>query len=138
MRIRRAALLLLAASALAEVVLAQAKSKSAKAPVAASIEKQLADYAALYLPYNPQAKVAVSKAPQKLAGFGAWKVTSKGRYESLNTEATVLVSNDRKWFYEGDSFANPSPRPVRSGADVDWVTSQYAKLLKTNVRAQLA
>lgn len=136
----RAALLLLAAPAFAAAVLAQGKAKPAKpaAAAAASIEKQLAAYANLYLPYDPQSRVTVAKAPQKLAGFTAWKLTRKGRYESLNTEATVLLSNDRKWFYEGDSFANPRPRPVRSPADLDWVAAQYAKLLKTNVRGQLS
>jgi protein-disulfide isomerase len=133
---RRAAAVLAAAS-LAASLFAQAKPKPAK-PAAASIERQLADYAALYLPYNPQSKVTMTKAPQKVPGFSAWKVARKGRYGSLNTEATVLVSNDRKWFYEGDSFANRSPRPVRSGADLDWITSQYAQLLKTNVRAVLS
>ncbi len=144
MRPRRAALVLLAAASFATSLLAQAKVKPAKAPAkraappATGFEKQLADYAKLYLPYDPQAKITVSKAPQKLPGFGAWKVTRKGRYETLNTEATVLVSNDGKWFYEGDSFANSTPRAVRSGADLEWVTAQYARLLKTNVRAQLA
>lgn len=138
---RRVALLLLSAALFAAIAFAQPKPKAARpaaGPVAASIEKQLADYAALYLPYDPQNRVTVAKAPQKLPGFTAWKVTRKGKYETLNTEATVLVSNDRKWFYEGDSFANSRPRPVRSPGDLEWVTSQYAKLLKTNVRAQLA
>lgn len=139
---RRAVVALIAAASVAATLFAQAKpkpaAKAAAAPAAASIEKALADFAALYLPYNPQSKITVSKAPQKLPGFGAWKVTRKGRYASLNTEATVLVSNDRKWFYEGDSFANKSPRPVRSGADLDWIRSQYAQLLKTNVRGELA
>ena len=137
MRRRRTALLLLTGAVFAAVALAQARPKAAKG-AAVSIEKQLAAYAELYLPYDPETKITVSKAPQKLPGWAAWKVTRKGRYESLNTEATVLVSTDRKWFYEGDSFANSRPRPVRSPADLDWVTSQYAKLLKTNVRAQLA
>jgi hypothetical protein len=141
---RRAAAVL-GAALVAGIALAQAKpkpapkpAKPAAPPAAASIEKQLADYAALYLPYNPETKITVSKASQKLPGFGAWKVTRKGRYESLNAEATVLVSNDRKWFYEGDSFANKSARPVRSANDLDWVRSQYAQLLKTNARAQLS
>ena len=141
---RRAAAVVLTAALVAAVGLAQAKPKpasSAARPAAAasgSLEKQLAEYAKLYLPYDPQSKVTVAKAPQNLPGWSAWKVTRKGRYEALNTEATVLVSNDRKWFYEGDSFASKSGRPVRSAADLDWVTSQYAQLLKTNVRAQLA
>jgi protein-disulfide isomerase len=137
---RRAVLAAFAAASVAAFGLAQARAKPrpAAGPVAASIEKQLADYAAHYLPFDPQTKITVSKAPQKLPGFTAWKVTRKGRYETLNTEATVLVSNDRKWFYEGDSFANKSARPVRSGNELDWVASQYAQLLKTNVRALLS
>lgn len=140
---RRVAAAFLAAALLAAIGLAQAKPKPASgaakpAGASGSLEKQLADYAVLYLPYDPQSKVTVAKAPQKLPGWSAWKVTRKGRYEALNTEATVLVSNDRRWFYEGDSFANKSARPVRSAADLDWVTSQYAQLLKTNARAQLA
>jgi hypothetical protein len=138
----RPAAAVLGASLVAAIGLGQAKpaAKASKpaAPPAGSIEKQIADYAALYLPYNPDTRITVSKASQKLPGFGAWKVTRKGRYESLNTEATVLVSNDRKWFYEGDSFANKSARPVRSAKDLDWVTTQYAQLLKTNVRALLS
>jgi thioredoxin family protein len=138
----RPAAAVLGAALVAAIGLGQAKpaAKASKpaAPPAGSIEKQIADYAALYLPYNPDTRITVSKASQKLPGFGAWKVTRKGRYESLNTEATVLVSNDRKWFYEGDSFANKSARPVRSAKDLDWVTTQYAQLLKANVRAQLS
>ena len=138
----RPAAAVLGAALVAAIGLGQAKpaakaSKPAASP-AGSIEKQIADYAALYLPYNPDSKITVSKASQKLPGFSAWKVTRKGRYESLNTEATVLVSTDRKWFYEGDSFANKSARPVRSAKDLDWVTTQYAQLLKTNARAQLS
>jgi|SRR5687767_2320116 len=138
----RALLLLATGTCLAAVALAQARPKPAKPaarpPAAAPIEREVAAYAELYLPYDPQSRVTVSKAPQELPGFSGWKVTRKGRYESLNTEATVLVSNDRKWFFEGDSFANARPRPVRSPADLDWVAAQYAKLLKTNVRGQLS
>ena len=141
---RRAAAAVLGAVLVAGIGLAQAKPKPAAkpaksaVPAAGSIEKQIADYATLYLPYNPDTKITVSKASQKVSGFGAWKVTRKGRYESLNTEATVLISNDRKWFYEGDSFANKSARPVRTGKDLDWVATQYAQLLKTNARGELS
>src|SRR5512144_134240 len=108
------------------------------APVAAGIERRLAQFADEYLPYEPDSRVAVQRADLKLPGFTSWKITRTGRYESLQAEASVFVSNDGKWFYEGDSFLNRNPRPVRSAGDLDWVTSRYAQLLHANVRAQLA
>jgi len=108
------------------------------APVGAGIERRLAQFADEYLPYEPDSRVAVQRADLKLPGFTSWKITRTGRYESLQAEASVFVSNDGKWFYEGDSFLNRNPRPVRSAGDLDWVTSRYAQLLHANVRAQLA
>jgi len=135
-----ASLVALAALALTASGLAPAKAKPAgarAAVLAAGLEKQIADYAALYLPFDPQTKVTVEKAPQKLAGFGAYRIRRTGRYESLNADAVVFVSNDRKWFFEGDSFQNKSPKPVRSEADLGWISSRYANLMRTNVRAVL-
>jgi protein-disulfide isomerase len=118
---------------------APTKPKSAPAaPVGAGIERRLAQFADEYLPYEPDSRVAVQRADLKLPGFTSWKITRTGRYESLQAEASVFVSNDGKWFYEGDSFLNRNPRPVRSAGDLDWVTSRYAQLLHANVRAQLA
>ncbi len=124
----------LVASALA----GPAPKRAAAAGPAAGVERQLADYAALYLPWEPEVKVTVEKATLSLPGFGSWRVRRTGRYESLKADAIVFVSNDRKWFYEGDSFANRNPRPVRSEADLDWITSRYASLLHANVRGQFA
>ena len=145
MKVRKGAVVLVVAFALATVGLAPAKAKAkpkpapaAAAPVAgAGLEKQVGDYVALYLPWDPDARVAVEKSPLKLPGFGAWRAQRTGRYESLKADAVVFVSNDRKWFFEGDSFLNPKPTPVRSVADLDWITRRYADLLRTNVRAQL-
>ena len=117
---------------------APTKPKPAPAPVGAGIERRLAQFADEYLPYEPDSRVAVQRADLKLPGFTSWKITRTGRYESLQAEASVFVSNDGKWFYEGDSFLNRNPRPVRSAGDLDWVTSRYAQLLHANVRAQLA
>jgi protein-disulfide isomerase len=130
----------LLALSLAAIGLAPSKAKRASADVAATapgIEKRLAEFAPQYLPYDPDSKVTVRKADLKLPGFTSWKINRTGRYEALKAEATVFVSNDGKWFYEGDSFANRSPRPVRSPADLDWVTSRYASLLRAKVGAQL-
>ena len=147
MRNRKGAVVVFVAFTLATVGLAPAKAKAkakpkptpaAAAPVAgAGLEKQVGDYVALYLPWEPDAQVAVEKSPLKLPGFSAWHAVRTGRYESLKADAVVFVSNDRKWFFEGDSFLNPKPTPVRSEADLDWITRRYADLLRTNVRAQL-
>ena len=123
------------------VAMGPAPTKPKPAPAAqvgAGIERRLAQFADEYLPYEPDSRVAVQRADLKLPGFTSWKINRTGRYESLKAEATVFVSNDGKWFYEGDSFLNRNPRPVRSAGDLDWVTSRYAELLHANVRAQLA
>lgn len=147
MRIRKSAALLFAALTLATVGLAPAKAKpkaktasAAVAPAAApgaGLEKQVGDYVALYLPWDPDTKVAVEQSPLKLPGFSAWHAQRTGRYPGLKADAVVFVSNDRKWFFEGDSFLNPKPKPVRSEADLSWITARYADLLRTKVGAQL-
>jgi len=144
MRKRNAAAMLLAALSLAG--LAPAKSKRAPgrtvtpvgAPAAAGgIEKRLVEYTALYLAYDPDTKITVGKSDLKLPGFTAWRIQRTGRFENLKADAVVFVSNDGKWFFEGDSFRNPSPKLVTSEADVGWITSKYAQLLGSKVRGQL-
>jgi Thioredoxin len=123
------------------VAMGPAPAKGKRAPGGsggAGVERRLPEFANDYLPYEPDSRVAVQKADLKLPGFTSWKITRTGRYESLKAEATVFVSNDGKWFYEGDSFLNRNPRPVRSAGDLEWVTSRYAELLHANVRAELA
>jgi protein-disulfide isomerase len=145
MRIRKSAAVLFVAFALATVGLAPAKAKT-KAKVAPAspapaagvgLEKQVGDYVALYLPWDPDTRVAVEQSPLKLPGFSAWRVQRTGRYASLKADAVVFVSNDRKWFFEGDSFLNQKPQPVRSEAELKWVTARYADLLRAKVRAEL-
>jgi protein-disulfide isomerase len=135
----RSALLLAASLAAGGMAIAMPKRAPAAAAQAAGpgFQKQVAEYAELYLPYNPGSKVAVEKSPLKLPGFGAWHVQRTGRYDGLKAEAVVFVSNDGKWFYEGDSFRSNSPRPVGSEADLAWIAARYAKLLRANVRIQL-
>ena len=144
MRKRNAAAMLLAALSLAG--LAPAKPKRAPgraaapvgAPAAAGgVEKRLVEYAALYLAYDPDTKITVGKSDLKLPGFTAWRIQRTGRFENLKADAVVFVSNDGKWFFEGDSFRNPSPKLVTSEADVGWITSKYAQLLGSKVRGQL-
>jgi protein-disulfide isomerase len=121
--------------------LAPAKARRAPAVAVApavEVEKRLPEFANLYLPWEPDSNVTVQKADLKLPGFQSWKVIRTGRYESLKAEATVFVSNDGKWFFEGDSFMNRRPAPVRSPADLEWITSRYADLLRAKVRGELA
>src|SRR5712692_6659410 len=144
MRKRKSAALILATLSLFGLAPAKAKRAPARAagPVsaplpAAGTEKRLAEYAGLYLPWDPESKVTVQKATLKLAGFTSWRVQRTGRYETLKAEAVVFVSNDGKWFFEGDSFLNPSPKPVQSEADLGWIGTRYADLLGGKVRMQL-
>lgn len=143
MRKRNSAVLLLATLSL--VGLAPAKAKRAPArptgPIsvaspAAGTEKRLTEFAGLYLPYDLDGKVTIQKATPKLAGFTSWRVQRTGRYETLKADAVVFVSNDGKWFFEGDSFLNPSPKPVQSEADLAWIGKRYADLLGGKVRMQ--
>lgn len=149
MRSSRIALVLFAAVTLGAIGLAPAKAKpkakpkvvpaaSPAAPAAgAGLEKQIGEFVALYLPWDPETRVTVEQSPLKLPGFSAWHVVRSGRYQSLKADAVVFVSNDRKWFFEGDSFLNQRPQPVRTDADVNWVTARYADLLHAKVTAQL-
>jgi protein-disulfide isomerase len=149
MKKRTSLLVLFAAFTLGTIGLAPAKSKpkakpkvvpaaSPAAPAAgAGLEKQVGDFVALYLPWDPETRVTVEKSTLKLPGFSAWHVVRSARYESLKADAVVFVSNDRKWFFEGDSFLNQRPQPVRTDADINWVTARYADLLHAKVTAQL-
>jgi protein-disulfide isomerase len=143
MRKRNSAALLLATLSLFGLAPAKAKRAPVRptSPVSASgpaagTEKRLVEYAGLYLPWDPDSRVTVQKATLKLAGFTSWRVQRTGRYETLKAEAVVFVSNDGKWFFEGDSFRNPSPKPVQSEADLGWIGKRYADLLGAKVRMQ--
>jgi len=109
---------------------------SSKAP-ALGIEKQLEVYAARFLPYDPDTKIAVTRSTESLPGFLAFKIKRTGRYEKLNAERTVFVSEDGKWFFAGDALVNGAPRPVRGAQDVAWIDEKLSKAFKTSVRTFL-
>jgi hypothetical protein len=137
---QRGAALVAAASLVAVMGLAPARAKRVSAAVAApaaGIEKRLSEFVNLYLPWEPDSNVAIVKADLKLPGFTSWTFNRTGPYEMLKAQATVFVSNDGKWFFEGDSFLNPSPLPLRSASDLQWVTSRFASLLRAHVRGEL-
>lgn len=106
-------------------------------PSSPGIEKQLEVYAARFLPYDPETRVAVTRAIDALPGFTAFKVKRTGRYEKLNMERLVYVSDDGKWFFAGDTLVNAAPRPVRGPQDLAWIEEKLGKVFRTAVRAML-
>jgi protein-disulfide isomerase len=132
--IKRILTILVLTSALAGAAPKPATSK----PASAGIEKQLEVYAARFLPYDPETKVAVSRTTETLTGFQAYKVKRTGRYEKLNMERVVYVSDDGKWFFGGDTMVNTAPRPVRGPQDIAWIDEKLGKLFRTSVRALFA
>jgi protein-disulfide isomerase len=106
-------------------------------PSSPGIEKQLEVYAARFLPYDPETKVAVTRAIDALSGFTAFKVKRTGRYEKLNMERLVYVSDDGKWFFAGDTLVNAAPRPVRGPQDIAWIEEKLGKVFRTSVHALL-
>jgi protein-disulfide isomerase len=112
-----------------------ASSKAASA--SPGIEKQLEVYAARFLPYDPETKVAVTRSTETLQGFLAFKVKRTGRYEKLNMERIVFVSEDGKWFFYGDTLVNGAPRPVRGPQDLAWIDEKLSKVFRVPVHAVL-
>ncbi|MCA1580562.1 MAG: thioredoxin domain-containing protein [Acidobacteria bacterium] len=117
---------------------AAARPAAAQAPAAAGVEAQLQTYALRFLSWDPDSRITVTKSAERLPGMQGYKVVRKGRYEKLNVDRTCYVSDDGKWFFEGDSVANPAPKPIRSAADLSWVGEKFSGLFRTKVTPQLA
>jgi protein-disulfide isomerase len=122
---------------LTAAVAGAAQKPAASKPAAAGIEKQLEVYAARFLPYDPETKVAVTKSTETLTGFQSYKVKRTGRYEKLKMDRLVYVSNDGKWFFGGDTLANTAPRPVRGPQDVAWIDEKLGAVFRSPVHAIL-
>jgi protein-disulfide isomerase len=105
---------------------------------AASVEARLPGYLTNYLSYDPASKVAVEKAVDRLPGFQGYKIKRTGKYPKLAVERLVYVSDDGKWFFDGDTLTNPNPKPVTSAADLGWMENRTASVYRTRVRASLA
>ena len=130
---KRILTILLLSAALAGAAPRPATSK----PSTPGIERQLEVYAARFLPYDPETRVAVTRSTEALPGFAAFKVKRTGRYEKLNLERLVYVSDDGKWFFAGDTLVNTAPRPVRGPQDIAWIEEKLGKVFRTSVRALL-
>ena len=46
----------------------------------------------------------------------------------------MYVSDDGKWFFDGDTLTNPNPKPVTSAADLSWMESRSANIYRTRAR----
>jgi hypothetical protein len=101
--------------------LTPASAATQEKPAGAGVEARLPAYLANYLSFDPASKITAERAPDTLPGFQSYKIKRTGKYPKLAVDKTVYVSNDGKWFYDGES--SPQPRPVRrrgprlSGAD---------------------
>ena len=104
----------------------------------ATVEKRLPVYVQNYLPFDPESKVTVEKATDRLPGFQGYKIKRTGKYPKLAVEKIVYVSDDGKWFFDGDTLTNPSPKPVTSAADLAWMESRSANIYRTRARASLS
>jgi len=124
---------------LAVMVPSAARPAQAPKAAAASVEKALEVYAGRFLAFDPESKVTVTRAAtNNLPGFRAFQVKRKGRYEKLNVDRTMYVSDDGKWLFAGDALENPAPRPVRSLADLAWLDAKLAQMFRTTARTQFA
>jgi protein-disulfide isomerase len=98
----------------------------------------VAAYASKFLPFDPESKVTVEKATDRIPGMQGWKVHRKGRYDKLNVDKVCFVSDDGKWFFGGDPpIQNPNPRPVRAASDLGWLEQKFSELFRTNVHVVL-
>ncbi len=134
MKTRTMGLCLLALALAAAPLRAQAKDAAASA----SVEARLPGYLNNYLPFDPASKVTVEKAADRLPGFQGWKVKRTGKYPKLAIDRLVYVSDDGRWFFDGDTLTNPSPKPVTASADLGWIDSRTAAVYRTRAKASLA
>ena len=111
--------------------------QAAKPASASGAEARLPGYLANYLAFDPASKVTVEKASERLPGFQGYKIKRTGKYPKLNVEKTVYVSDDGKWFFDGDIVVNPNPKPVQSDADLSWMEARSSALYRTRVKATL-
>src|SRR5450631_792581 len=87
------------------IACAATQAQAAKAAPASSVEARLPGYLNNYLSYDPASKLAI--------------------------EQTVYVSDDGKWFFDGDTVANPNPRPVETALDLAWLEARTSALYRT-------
>ena len=114
----------------------QAQAAARPAP-ASGVEARLPGYLNNYLSYDPASKVTVEKSPDRVATFQGYKIKRTGKYPKLNVEQTVYVSDDGKWFFDGDTVANPNPKAVETALDLAWLEARTSALYRTKSKVIL-
>ncbi len=122
---------------LVAAILAAASSAVAAQGPPAGVEGRLTTYLGNFLPFDPASKIMVEKSTDRLPGFQAYKIKRTGKYPKLAIDKTVYVSDDGKWFFDGDSTANPAPRPVQTAADLAWLEMRTGTLYRSRAKVFL-
>ncbi len=122
-------------------ILGNVAAGSAAVPQAArvvpvsGVEARLPGYLGNYLPYDPGSRVTVEKSSDRLPGFQGYKFNRTGKYPKLALQdKTVWVSDDGKWYFDGDTLANPNPKPVSGAADLAWLEARTETLYRTRAK----
>jgi protein-disulfide isomerase len=104
----------------------------------AGVEGRLPTYLNQFLSYDPASKVTVEKAPERrLPGFQGYKIKRTGKYAKLAVEKTVEVSDDGKWFFDGEVMVNANPAPGQGAPALVWLEAKISTLYRSNVKVSL-
>ena len=81
---------------------------------------------ATILPYDPASKVTVEKADgPRFRASRAGRSSAPASTRSSNVDKTVYVSDDGKWFFDGDTVAQPEPEAgARRPRDLAWLEAR--------------
>ena len=107
------------------------------AKAGSAVEARLTTYLGNFLPYDPGSKITLEKAPDRIPGFQSYKIKRTGKYPKLAIDKTVHVTDDGKWFFDGEAMTNPAPTPVQRDADLAWLEARVAALYRSRVKALL-
>ncbi len=133
MKTRASVLACIVALVLAGVAVCGAQTPKASG----GIEARLPGYLNSFLSFDPASKVTVERAADRIPGFQTFKIKRTGKYSKLAVDRSVHVSDDGKFFFDGDAMTNPTPTPVRSAADLAWVEAKVTALYHSRARAML-
>jgi 2-hydroxychromene-2-carboxylate isomerase len=130
----RIATVLLLSSALAGAVPQEGANKAMPDTL-----KQLETYASRFYSYDPDSRVTVTRstAAETPPGLRSYKVKRTGKYEKLNLDKVVYLTEDGKWFFSGDTLINTAPRPVKSSTDLAWLNEKLGQVFRTPIRSVL-
>lgn len=111
--------------------------QAARATPPLGVEARLPGYLNNFLSYDPASRVTVEKSTDRVASFQGYKIKRTGKYPKLAVEKTVYVSDDGKWFFDGDTVANPNPKPVETALDLAWLEARTSTLYRSKSKVIL-